>query len=230
MQTYSKNYIVSSGGESDYVKGGGIAISAVNRHHCDPICLDIELKIRGTSNKWNTYAIVALERWFHLTVIWNKQQLRFYTDDAIRAVAFPIHYDVSEKAGSPRGMFVGSSKSHGEFSIDELYYWDKLLGSRFQQYDYVRSAYYKVGLPGTARLSINLTFNEISCTHNKLSLRSIIKYNFNCHKSVNAGVRECWTCNQMAWVLFPLGVTFFSKFYNPDLHNIARSDSLGLKM
>ena len=30
-------------------------------------------------------------------------------------------------------------------------------------------------------------------------------------------------------VLFPLGVTFFSKFYNPNLHNIARSDSLGFK-
>ena len=30
-------------------------------------------------------------------------------------------------------------------------------------------------------------------------------------------------------LLFPLGVTFFSKFYNPNLHNIARSDSLGFK-
>ena len=28
---------------------------------------------------------------------------------------------------------------------------------------------------------------------------------------------------------FPLGVTFFSNFYNPNLHNIARSDSLGFK-
>ena len=32
-----------------------------------------------------------------------------------------------------------------------------------------------------------------------------------------------------ARVLFPLGVTFFSKFYNPNLHNIVRSDSLGFK-
>ena len=32
-----------------------------------------------------------------------------------------------------------------------------------------------------------------------------------------------------ARVLFPLGVTFFSKFYNPNLHNIARSDNLGFK-
>ena len=31
-------------------------------------------------------------------------------------------------------------------------------------------------------------------------------------------------------VLFPLGVTFFSKFYNPNLHNIARSDRIGFKM
>ena len=34
----------------------------------------------------------------------------------------------------------------------------------------------------------------------------------------------------MARVLFPLGVTFFSKFYNPNLHNIARSDRIGFKM
>ena len=29
--------------------------------------------------------------------------------------------------------------------------------------------------------------------------------------------------------LFPLGVTFFSKFYNPNLHNIAGSDRIGFK-
>ena len=32
-----------------------------------------------------------------------------------------------------------------------------------------------------------------------------------------------------AWVLFPLGINFFSKFYNPNLHNIARSDRIGFK-
>ena len=30
-------------------------------------------------------------------------------------------------------------------------------------------------------------------------------------------------------VLFPLGVTFFSKSYNPNLHSIARSDRIGFK-
>ena len=33
----------------------------------------------------------------------------------------------------------------------------------------------------------------------------------------------------MALVLFPLGVTFFSRFYNTNLHNIARSDKIGFK-
>ena len=36
-------------------------------------------------------------------------------------------------------------------------------------------------------------------------------------------------CNQRAWVLFPLGVNIFSKFYNPNLHNIARSDRIVFK-
>ena len=30
-------------------------------------------------------------------------------------------------------------------------------------------------------------------------------------------------------VLFPLGVTFYSKFYNPNLHNIAGSNRIGFK-
>ena len=154
IKNYYNNYIMSSGAENEDVKGGGIVISADYQIDCDPICLDIESRIRGTSTRWNVYGVVALERWFHLTMVWNKQQLRFFTDDEFRASGDTIHYHRSEKAGSPRGMFVGSTGSQGEFSIDELYYWDKVLGHNFHGYDYVRSAYYKLSLPGAARLTL----------------------------------------------------------------------------
>ena len=35
--------------------------------------------------------------------------------------------------------------------------------------------------------------------------------------------------NTILSTLFPLEVAFFSKFYNPNLHNTTRSDSLGFK-
>ena len=40
---------------------------------------------------------------------------------------------------------------------------------------------------------------------------------------------KCEAGESVARVLFPLGVTFLSKFYNPNLHNIVKSDRIGFK-
>ena len=42
--------------------------------------------------------------------------------------------------------------------------------------------------------------------------------------------RRVFDFESEAWALFPLRVTFFPKFYNPNLHNIARSDLTAFKM
>ena len=50
-----------------------------------------------------------------------------------------------------------------------------------------------------------------------------------CQVSVERRVLDLESEAMRGWVLFPLGVTFFSKFYNPNIHNIARSNNLGFK-
>ena len=130
-------YMISSGGQDNKIKNGGIAIAQKQSS------IDIAVRVRddpssSSVRRWTTGRIIQhTDEWFHLGVTWSKTgRLKAYINGVERASV--REDDVPQKESRKEiesQMYVGarnhdSNHLGGNGKVDELQMWDYIKSSQ----------------------------------------------------------------------------------------------------